>query len=128
ACRGAARGGPGLSGPAPGAGEAVINDDLATQLGARAGDSLTVYLYGRPTAVRVARVVPTGGLAGAGSGQTAARNAFCAPGTLVQAAREARAATPARGGPAPADGAGGAARPGAARPAAQAPPRTAPSN
>jgi putative ABC transport system permease protein len=103
--------GSGLAGPAPGAGEAVINDDLATQLGARAGDSLTVYLYGRPTAVRVARVVATVGLAGAGTGQTAARNAFFAPGTLVQAASEARAATPARGGPAPADGAGGAAGP-----------------
>src|SRR4029450_9293060 len=107
ACRGAARGGPGLSGPAPGAGEAVVNDALATQLGARAGDSLTVYLYGRPTAVRVDRVVPTVGLAGGGTGQKAARNAFFAPGTLVQAARQARAATPARGGPAPTDGAGG---------------------
>jgi putative ABC transport system permease protein len=119
---GGVKGGSGLSGPAPGAGEAVINDDLATQLGARAGATLTVYLYGRPTAVRVDRVVPTVGLAGAGTGQTAARNAFFAPGTLVQAAREARAATPARGGPAPADGAGGAAAPGAAGPPAE--PRT----
>src|ERR671911_58730 len=91
---GGVQGGSGLSGPAPGAGEAVINDDLATQLGARAGDSLTVYLYGRPTQVRVARVVPTVGLAGAGTGQTAARNAFFPPGTLVQAAREANAAAP----------------------------------
>jgi putative ABC transport system permease protein len=118
---GGVQGGSGLAGPAPGAGEAVINDDLATQLGARAGDSLTVYLYGRPTEFRVARVVATVGLAGAGTGQTAARNAFFAPGTLVQAARQARAAAPARGGPAPADGAGGAA-PGAAAPPAQ--PRT----
>ncbi|HXP15348.1 MAG TPA: FtsX-like permease family protein, partial [Actinomycetes bacterium] len=116
AFRGGVQGGSGLAGPAPGAGEAVINDDLATQLGARAGDSLTVYLYGRPTPVRVARVVPTVGLAGAGTGQTAARNAFFAPGTLVQAAREAR------GGPAPADGAGGAAAPGAPAPPAE--PRT----
>jgi putative ABC transport system permease protein len=112
---GGVQGGSGLSGPAPGAGEAVINDDLATQLGARAGDSLTVYLYGRPTEVRVARVVATVGLAGAGTGQTAARNAFFPPGTLVQAARQAKAAAPARGGPAPADGAGGAAA-GAAAP------------
>src|SRR4029453_2297312 len=94
AFRGGVQGGSGLSGPAPGAGEAVINDDLATQLGAQAGDRLTVYLYGRPTAVRVARVVATVGLAGAGTGQTAARNAFFAPGTLVQAAREDRAAPP----------------------------------
>jgi putative ABC transport system permease protein len=118
---GGVQGGSGLSGPAPGAGEAVINDDLATQLGARAGDTLTVYLYGRPTQVRVARVVPTVGLAGAGTGQTAARNAFFAPGTLVQAASQAKAAAPARGGPAPADGADGAAA-GAAAPPAQ--PRT----
>ena len=118
---GGVRGGSGLSGPAPGAGEVVINDDLATQLGARAGDRVTVYLYGRPTAVRVARVVPTVGLAGAGTGQTAARNAFFAPGTLVQAARQARAAGPGQGGPAPADGAGGATA-GAAGPPAE--PRT----
>jgi putative ABC transport system permease protein len=121
AFRGGVQGGSGLSGPAPGAGEAVINDDLATQLGARAGDRLTVYLYGRPTEVRVARVVPTVGLAGAGTGQTAARNAFFAPGTLVQAASEAKAAVPAMGGSAPADGAGGAAV-GAAAPPAE--PRT----
>jgi putative ABC transport system permease protein len=69
----------------------------------------------------VARVVPTVGLAGAGTGQTAARNAFLAPGTLVQAARQATAATPARSGPAPADGAGGPTA-GAAAPPAQ--PRT----
>jgi putative ABC transport system permease protein len=121
AFRGGVQGGSGLSGPAPGAGEAVINDGLATQLGAQAGDTLTIYLYGRPTEVRVARVVPTVGLAGAGTGQTAARNAFFAPGTLVQAASEAKAAAPARGGSAPADGAGGAAV-GAAAPPAQ--PRT----
>jgi putative ABC transport system permease protein len=121
AFRGGVQDGSGLAGPAPGAGEAVINDDLATQLGARAGDRLTVYLYGRPTQVRVARVVPTVGLAGAGTGQTAARNAFFAPGTLVQAASEATAAAPAKGGPAPADRADGAAV-GAAAPPAQ--PRT----
>src|SRR5215218_2155637 len=119
---GGVQGGSGLSGPAPGAGEAVINDGLATQLGAQAGDTLTVYLYGRPTEVRVARVVPTVGLAGAGTGQTAARNAFFAPGTLVQAASEAKAAAPGRGGPAPADGADSAAAPGAAAPPTQ--PRT----
>jgi putative ABC transport system permease protein len=116
AFRGGVRGGSGLSGPTPGAGEAVINDDLATQLGARAGDRLTVYLYGRPTEVRVARVVPTVGLAGAGTGQTAARNAFFPLGTLVQAATEANATAPARGGSAPAAGAGGATA-GAASPA-----------
>jgi putative ABC transport system permease protein len=117
AFRGGVQGGSGLSGPTPGAGEAVINDDLATQLRARAGDTLTVYLYGRPTEVRVTRVVPTVGLAGAGTGQTAARNAFFAPGTLVQAATEAKAAAPARSGSDPADGADSAAAGGAAPPA-----------
>jgi putative ABC transport system permease protein len=88
---GNADGGSGLSGPAPGAGEAVINDDLAKSLGARAGDVLTFYLYGRPTAVRVARVVPTKGLAGAGNGSVS-RNAFFAPGALVKAAKAAEPA------------------------------------
>jgi len=135
--------GSGLSGPAPGAGEAVINDDLATQLGARAGETLTFYLYGRPTAVRVARVVPTEGLAGAGTGQTAARNAFFTTGTLVQAAKAAgpaqdgagpkqpgtsAGAAPAAGtgGGAAAEGAGGAAAAAGAGAAAQAAGATAP--
>ena len=117
--------GSGLSGPAPGAGEAVINDDLAKQLGARAGDTLTFYLYGRPTEVRVARVVPTKGLAGAGTGQTAARNAFFTTGTLVQAAKAAQASNgPIQPGTSAgaAAGAGGAAAPAGAAPAAE--PRT----
>ena len=84
-----ADGGSGLSGPAPSAGEAVINDDLAKSLGARAGDVLSFYLYGRPAAVRVARVVPTKGLAGAGNGSVS-RNAFFAPGTLVKSAEAAQ--------------------------------------
>jgi len=115
---GTANGGSGLSGPAPGAGEAVINQDLAKSLGARAGETLTFYLYGRPTAVRVARVVPTEGLAGAGTG-AGARNAFFPPGTLVQAA-EAAAATQAAAGPrqpgTPAGGGAGAAPALAAQP------------
>jgi len=132
AFRGGVGGGSGLSGPAPGAGEAVINDDLATQLGARAGDTLTFYLYGRPTQARVARVVPTKGLAGAGTGQTAARNAFFTTGTLDQAARAAQPAqagagprqpgTTSAGAAASAAGAGGAAAQAGAPPAAE--PRT----
>jgi putative ABC transport system permease protein len=103
---GSADGGSGLSGPTPAAGEAVVNADLAKALGARAGDELTFYLYGQATPVKVARVVPTKGLAGAGTGQATARNAFFAPGTLVQAARAAQARA----------GAGGA-KPGAPAPA-----------
>jgi putative ABC transport system permease protein len=81
-------GGSGLSGPAPGAGETVVNADLASALNIRAGDVLTVYLYGRPSQYRVARVVPTKGVAGAGTG-VVTRNAFFAPGTLVEASRAA---------------------------------------
>ncbi|HEX8860275.1 MAG TPA: FtsX-like permease family protein [Actinomycetes bacterium] len=91
---GAADGGSGLSGPAPGAGEAVINADLAKAVGARDGDVLTFYLYGRPTGVRVARVVATKGVAGAGNGSVS-RDAFFTTGTLVRAAEAARAAAPA---------------------------------
>ena len=83
---GGANGGSGLSGPAPRPGETVINADLAAALGIRAGDVITVYLYGRPTEFRVARVVPTKGVAGAGTGAVT-RNAFFAPGTLVAAAQ-----------------------------------------
>ncbi len=107
---GAADGGSGLSGPAPGAGEAVINADLAKALGARDGDVLTFYLYGRPTAVRVARVVPTKGVAGAGNGSVS-RDAFFTPGTLVRAVEAARATAPAaapKGAGAPAGGGAGA--------------------
>ena len=80
----------GLTGPAPGPGEAVINQDLADALGARPGDTLTVYLYGAAREVRVARVVPTSGLAGAGAGGVA-RSLFFGPGVLVEAARSSGA-------------------------------------
>jgi putative ABC transport system permease protein len=78
----------GLTGPPPPPGEAVINTDLADSLGAAAGDTLTFYLYGRLQPVKVARVVPTRGLAGVGTGAVA-RNAFFTPGTLVAVARDA---------------------------------------
>jgi putative ABC transport system permease protein len=81
-------GGSGLAGPTPAAGETVLNADLATTMGVGAGETLTVYLYGRPAQFRVARVVPTKGVAGVGTGAVT-RNAFFAPGTLVQAARAA---------------------------------------
>jgi putative ABC transport system permease protein len=71
--------GGGLAGPPPGPGELVLNDELAATLGAAAGDRVTVYLNGRPVELRVARVVPTRGLAGYA-------HAFVAPGTLDRAA------------------------------------------
>jgi putative ABC transport system permease protein len=77
-------GGSGLGGPAPSPGEAVLNDQLAAALGAKAGDTVTFWLYGRPTAMRVARVVPSRGIAGVGIQN--ARNAFLALGTLERLA------------------------------------------
>jgi putative ABC transport system permease protein len=87
---GGTAGGSGLTGPAPGPGEAVINQDLANTLGARQGDTLTVYLYGAAREVRVARVVPTSGLTGAGAGDVA-RSLFFGPGVLIEAARSSGA-------------------------------------
>ncbi len=83
---GVGSGGSGLTGPAPAPGQVVINDDLASALGVEQGDVLTFYLYGRPLQVRVARVIATRGVAGV-SIDGVTRDAFFAPGTLVEAAR-----------------------------------------
>ena len=71
-----------LAGPAPGPGQVVVGDVLAGAVGARAGDTLTFYLAGRPMPLEVARVVPATGLAG-----FADHGAFAAPGTVPPAAR-----------------------------------------
>lgn len=85
---GTANGGSGLSGPAPPPGWVVLNQDLATALHARPGDTLTFYPFGREFVARVARVVPTRGLAGVPiAGIT--KDAFFSEGTLASAAREA---------------------------------------
>jgi len=89
---GATDGGSGLAGPTPAAGETVLNAELAATMGIGDGELLTVYLYGRPAPFRVARVVATKGVAGVGTGAVT-RNAFFAPGTLVQAARAAAGRT-----------------------------------
>ena len=78
--------GSGLSGPDPGPGEVVINDELASRLQAHAGDSVTFFIFGELTPMRVARVVPRQGLAGAGLGAVVNADAFLAPGTLEQLA------------------------------------------
>ena len=76
----------GLSGATPAGGDAVLNEDLARSLGARAGDTITVHLYGRPVPMTVARVVPASGLAGVGFGASENRDLFVAPPTLLAAA------------------------------------------
>jgi putative ABC transport system permease protein len=85
---GAADGGSELAVPPPAPGEAILNADLAGALNARAGDTLTFYLAGRPMPVRVARIVPTAGLAALQDDDGASRNAFFAPGTLAGAASQ----------------------------------------
>src|SRR6266511_2158835 len=95
----------GLTGPAPRAGELVLNAELAKALDAAPGDVVTVWLYGQAHDLRVARVVPAEGVAAGGAGVS--RGAFLAPGTLAGAARAARqrgtltAATPSPGGGSP---------------------------
>ena len=78
--------GSGLSGPEPGPGDVVINDELASRLQARAGDTVTFFIFGQLTPMRVARVVPRHGLAGAGLGAVVNADAFLAPGTLERLA------------------------------------------
>jgi len=91
---GQADGASGLAGPGPRSGEIVINGELAKAMDARAGDVLTVWLYGTATDLRVARVVPAEGVAAAGATR-GMRSGFVARGTLAEAARTARAARPA---------------------------------
>jgi len=86
----------GLAGPPPAAGEVVLNDELAGSLGARTGDRLTFYVYGEPVELRVARVVPTRGLAGYGGA-----SAFLQPGALEDAVGAGAKATSALLGTAP---------------------------
>jgi putative ABC transport system permease protein len=81
-------GGSGISGPTPGEGQVLINQDLAGALGAAPGDALTFYLYGRPVSATVARVIPTQGVAGVTIGAVA-RDAFVAPDVIVEAANAA---------------------------------------
>jgi putative ABC transport system permease protein len=91
---GSADGSSGLDGPGPRRGEIVVNSELARVMDARAGDVLTVWLYGQSTDLRVARVVPAEGVAAAGATE-GRRNGFVAPGTIAEAARKAGAARPA---------------------------------
>src|SRR5437773_2266371 len=84
--------GSGLTGPGPRSGEVVLNAELAKALDAGPGDVLTVWLYGQPHELRVARVVPADGVAAGGAGVS--RSAFLPPGTLAAAARAAHAGGP----------------------------------
>ena len=77
----------GISGSGPRPGELVITEDLAAALDAGPGHEITSYLYGKESTFRIARVVPTWGVAGfwTGFGNTSP-NAFVSPGTIREIA------------------------------------------
>ena len=85
--------GSGLSGPAPAAGEVVINDELARRLQAQVGDDNHV-LHLRPTHADACR--PGGaerGLAGAGLGAVVNADVFLAPGRSTRSPRRRETGT-----------------------------------
>lgn len=77
----------GLFGATPTAGQAVVNDQLASSLHVGVGDTVSVYLYNQPQKFVVERVVPQAGLAGMGMGDARNYDLFIAPGTLEAAYR-----------------------------------------
>jgi putative ABC transport system permease protein len=87
---GAAGGPSGLGGPTPPAGHIVINDALASSLHVGPGDGIELYFFGEDHLLKVSRVVPERGIAGAGLGSTVNRNAFIAPSILDASARVAQ--------------------------------------
>jgi putative ABC transport system permease protein len=77
----------GISGAAPGPGEAVVTEDLAETLEAVPGDRVRASLYGRSVTFEIVRVLPRLGVAGFWTGfESTSPNAFVAPGTITDAA------------------------------------------
>ena len=73
----------GISGDTPGAGEAVITEDIASTLDAAPGDQITGYLYGEKMDFEVTRVLPRLGLAGYWTRlESTSSNVFLEPGTI----------------------------------------------
>ncbi|HSP70765.1 MAG TPA: hypothetical protein VLN26_00245, partial [Gaiellaceae bacterium] len=73
----------GISGPTPPVDHAAITTDLAKKLGARIGDLIDVYAYGRSTALFVDRVLPRRGIAGFSvAGQFASYNVLVSRNTF----------------------------------------------
>jgi len=82
----------GINGPTPRAGEAVITEDLASEIQVGTGVEIHAFLYGRKITLVVDRVVPTVGVAGLWFGfQSTSPNAFVAPGTLDRFTKGSRA-------------------------------------
>jgi putative ABC transport system permease protein len=79
----------GISGPTPGAGEAVIGTDLAGALRLQPGDAIDVFSYGSRLRLQVVRVLPKLGVAGYWPGdETASDNVFVRPGTIAGIVRK----------------------------------------
>lgn len=85
--------GSGLSGATPAPGQVVVNDQLASSLKARVGQSVDLYLYDRPQRFVITRILPSVGLAGMGTGDARNYDLFVTPGTLESAYRSAGAAS-----------------------------------
>lgn len=90
---GAAGGPSGLSGVTPGPGQAVVNTDLAGVLHLKTGESVTLYVFGKPVVEKVVDVVPTRGLAGLGESGSDG-TAFVAPGSFAAASQAVPGAQP----------------------------------
>jgi putative ABC transport system permease protein len=82
----------GIDGATPGAGDAVIGEDVADELRVGAGDTIEVFGYGQSRRLRVDRVLPQRGVAGFWFGpETSSPNVFVAPGTIAELAAAAPA-------------------------------------
>ncbi len=85
----------GIEGGTPPPGRAALGEDLATVLGAGAGDRVTVYAYGEQLELEVDRVLPRRGIAGfslpddaaAQPGGGTSPTLLVAPGTVSRLAR-----------------------------------------
>lgn len=82
----------GLSGATPAPGRAVLVDDLAVILDAKAGDTVTAYLYGQEVSVTVDRIIGQRGVAGYPPRfDSDSANLLLAPGTIAAAFAKAPA-------------------------------------
>jgi putative ABC transport system permease protein len=74
----------GISGPTPGAGDAVIGTDLARTLQVKPGATIDAFAFGSSVRLHVLRVLPKLGVAGFWAGdETASNNIFVSPGTIA---------------------------------------------
>jgi len=77
----------GITGPTPGPGQAAITTDVAANVDAEVGDTITVHVYGQPVDLVVARILDRKGVAGFWplDSRQQAYNVFVTPGSLAAA-------------------------------------------